>query len=130
MVKYRLLVDKEKQKLYVLHREDIVRTMRCSTGTEKKNQETPIGTYIISNIYRSCDAVWMEEGEEKGYGPYICDLDDEKGREMEIAIHGTDEPERLGLSVSIGCVRVSNRNIVELVRKFIKSGTLVDIVEN
>ena len=128
MVKYRLLVDKEKQKLCVSNSGKIIRIMRCSTGTEKKNQETPIGTYIISDIYRSCDAAWMSEGEEKGYGPYICDLADEKGREMEIAIHGTDEPERLGLPVSIGCVRVSNRNIVELVRKFVKSGTLVDIV--
>jgi len=71
MVKYRLLVNKEKQKLYVLHRENIVRTMKCSTGTEKKDQKTLSGSYTISNIYRSFDAEWMEEDEEKGYAKTI-----------------------------------------------------------
>jgi lipoprotein-anchoring transpeptidase ErfK/SrfK len=130
MVKYRLLVNKEKQRLYVLHKKEIVRTMKCSTGTEKKDQETPVGKYSIPKIEKTTDTEWIENEKERWkYGPWICYLVDNKGREVDIAIHGTDEPGKLGLPLSVGCIGVSNRNIIELVRNFVKVGTLVDIVD-
>ncbi len=45
-----------------------------------------------------------------------------------IYIHGTDEEGRLGKPASHGCIRMSNRNVIELFDK-VPPGTLVDIIE-
>ena len=43
-----------------------------------------------------------------------------------IYIHGTPDTERLGVPGSIGCVRMANRDIVELY-DLVPAGTIVDI---
>jgi len=43
-------------------------------------------------------------------------------------IHGTDEPEKIGQSVSLGCVRMRNEDVAELY-KLIPSGTRVLVEE-
>ncbi len=45
-----------------------------------------------------------------------------------IYIHGTDEEGRLGLPVSHGCIRMSNRQVIELFDK-VQAGTIVYIVK-
>jgi len=46
-----------------------------------------------------------------------------------IYIHGTDEEGRLGQAVSHGCIRMSNRDVIELF-KHVEIGTLVNITRN
>jgi L,D-transpeptidase YbiS len=46
-----------------------------------------------------------------------------------IYIHGAPDSDRLGVPSSIGCVRMANRDIVELFDR-VAPGTLVDIVED
>jgi L,D-transpeptidase YbiS len=43
-----------------------------------------------------------------------------------VYIHGTPDTERLGVPGSIGCVRLANRDIVELF-ELVPAGTIVDI---
>ena len=46
-----------------------------------------------------------------------------------IYIHGTSEEDKIGQPASIGCIRMRNKDIVELFRK-VKSGCEVNIIEN
>jgi|GEM_PF-692537 len=41
-------------------------------------------------------------------------LHDEKGRDTEYRIHGTNEPEMIGQPVSLGCIRMHNIDVIDL----------------
>ncbi len=41
-------------------------------------------------------------------------LYDDEGRDTYIRIHGTNEPETIGTSVSLGCVRMNNIDVIDL----------------
>ncbi len=44
-------------------------------------------------------------------GPYLYD---ERGRDTEYRIHGTNEPEMIGQPVSLGCIRMHNIDVIDL----------------
>jgi lipoprotein-anchoring transpeptidase ErfK/SrfK len=46
-----------------------------------------------------------------------------------MAIHGTNDPKCIGHKISGGCVRMHNKDIVELIEKFAETGMDV-IIEN
>lgn len=75
---------------------------------------TPIGTYFIANLLKQPNA----QGE---YGPYAFGLSAFSnvlqsfgGGPGEIGIHGTNVPSSVGVSVSHGCIRVTDSTITEL----------------
>ena len=41
-------------------------------------------------------------------------LHDEKGKDTEYRIHGTNEPEMIGQPVSLGCIRMHNMDVIDL----------------
>ncbi|MCA3596361.1 MAG: L,D-transpeptidase [Methylobacterium sp.] len=41
-------------------------------------------------------------------------LHDERGRDTEYRIHGTNEPEMIGQPVSLGCIRMHNIDVIDL----------------
>ncbi|OYU48572.1 MAG: hypothetical protein CFE31_08935 [Rhizobiales bacterium PAR1] len=41
-------------------------------------------------------------------------LHDEKGKDTEYRIHGTNEPEMIGQPVSLGCIRMHNIDVIDL----------------
>lgn len=49
--------------------------------------------------------------------------------ELPMAIHGTNDPECIGHKISGGCVRMFNKDILELIEKFAETGMDV-IIEN
>ena len=46
-----------------------------------------------------------------------------------VYIHGTSDEQRIGTAVSHGCIRMRNRDIIELF-DLVAPGTPVDILEN
>ena len=54
-------------------------------------------------------------------------LHDEKGRDTEYRIHGTNEPEMIGQPVSLGCIRMHNIDVIDLYNR-IKVGAKVVVL--
>lgn len=132
-MRHSLKVNKNSQELYVLDSEGrIVETMKCSTGhgspTKYGKGTTPSGFYPITRIEDGREVAKILDQTEKWnpYGPYCIDLNI-PGRN--IAIHGTDEPEKLGKPITSGCIRVSNDDIEKIVKDYAIVGTFVDIIE-
>lgn len=131
MVQHKLVVDKGNQTLYVLNQGRMVAEMPCSTGNgipaNGYSGITPNGVYSIADIVDSKDLVWDGDprGQRKPYGPWMFTLDDNP---RGLAIHGTDEPQKLGLAVTHGCIRVSYDDITRLKENYVDIGTLVEII--
>ncbi len=89
---------------------------RVATGEIVADGEPPGGDWITTRI------LWLEgleEGVNRGDG---CDSHDRY-----IYIHGTPHVGLLGQPVSAGCIRMDNRDILELFAR-VQTGTLVWIV--
>ena len=56
----------------------------------------------------------MPGGEGNPLGVRALYLHDEKGKDTLYRIHGTIEPNSIGLNVSSGCIRMLNENVTEL----------------
>ncbi|KAF0230417.1 MAG: ErfK/YbiS/YcfS/YnhG family [Beijerinckiaceae bacterium] len=54
-------------------------------------------------------------------------LHDEKGRDTEYRIHGTNEPEMIGQPVSLGCIRMHNIDAIDLYNR-VKIGAKVVVL--
>ncbi len=88
---------------------------RYPIGTGRDELPTPGGVYFIREL--------LAPPNPKGaYGPYAYGLsgyspvlDNFKGGDAVIGIHGTNDPSSIGKDVSHGCIRLSNDAITELV---------------
>lgn len=52
-------------------------------------------------------------------------LHDEKGKDTEYRIHGTNEPEMIGQPVSLGCIRMHNLDVIDLFNRAKIGGKVV-----
>jgi lipoprotein-anchoring transpeptidase ErfK/SrfK len=98
--------------------------MSIHIGEGRAALPTPTGTYYIVDLLKQPNP----DGE---YGPYAFGLSAFSdvlqsfgGGPGEIGIHGTDEPDSIGASISHGCIRVPNETIVALA-KLLPLGTPV-----
>ncbi|MCA0401777.1 MAG: L,D-transpeptidase [Proteobacteria bacterium] len=66
----------------------------------------------------------VQGGPENPLGARGIYLHDEKGRDTEYRIHGTNEPEMIGLPVSLGCIRMHNIDAIDLYNR-VKVGAKV-----
>ena len=69
----------------------------------------------------------MEGGEGNPLGVRAIYLFDDKGKDTLYRIHGTIEPNSIGLNVSSGCIRMLNENVTELY-DLVKVGTKVIVM--
>ncbi len=53
-------------------------------------------------------------GPESPLGARALYLHDDKGRDTLYRIHGTNEPEKIGMAVSSGCIRMRNIDVIDL----------------
>ena len=120
---YSILVDKSSNKLMLYFGDKLLKTYVVSTGA---NDSTPLGTFRVTTKLEN--PTWYKPG--KVAGPQ-----DKRNRlgtrwiglsAKGYGIHGTTEPEKLGQSVSAGCVRMRNKDVEELF-PFVKPGTEVTI---
>jgi lipoprotein-anchoring transpeptidase ErfK/SrfK len=111
--------------LKVFEGNDVVLDARI--GVASDNYPTPGGTYYITELIKTSNP-------NGAYGPYAFGLSGYSdvlttfaGGPGQLAIHGTNEPQRIGTKVSHGCVRVRNDDIVAMVKLGLPLGTPVTI---
>jgi|GEM_PF-426604 len=139
---YVLVINKETQKAqfyrldYVLVDETDVSTGRNPGDKQRQgDHRTPEGVFRVISVENSKN--WRHNG-RLAYGPFFARLNcgsyDQQGNHnpqgrSTIGIHGTDEPEKLGLRASEGCVRLHSKVIQEYVSKgYLRKGVRVAII--
>lgn len=107
---YSLVLNLSNRQITLYQHNQVIRTYPVGIG--KTATPTPKGTYqIISKIPNPggvFGAMWM--------GLSI----------PEYGIHGTNAPQSIGKQVSLGCIRMHNRDVLEL-SKIIPIGTTITI---
>lgn len=83
---------------------------------KKEDNATPEGSFRIESIHNSKD--WEYEG-KKVYGPWFLRINTSEGAFSGgswtgIGIHGTSNEKSIGNFVSKGCIRMFNKDIIEL----------------
>jgi lipoprotein-anchoring transpeptidase ErfK/SrfK len=66
-------------------------------------------------------------GPENPLGARGIYLHDDRGRDTEYRIHGTNEPDMIGLPVSLGCIRMHNIDAIDLYNR-VKIGSKVVVM--
>lgn len=122
--KYSIMVDRSQNLLILKSNDEILKIYKVSTG---KDQSTPLGTFAVIN--KLVDPTWFPPGA-------IVPPGDPKNilgsrwigiSKKEYGIHGTTEPETVGMHVTAGCVRMFNEEVEELYT-IIPVGTEVTII--
>ncbi|MFC1709849.1 L,D-transpeptidase family protein [Candidatus Omnitrophota bacterium] len=123
--KFSIFVDKSQNILILKLNDGVIKTYSVSTGD---NNSTPIGTYKITT--KLVDPVWYKDGKaipatspENILGSRWLGFDLPK-----YGIHGTTEPDKIGLQITAGCVRMRNEEVEELY-SLIPVGTEATIVD-
>lgn len=122
---FSVFVDKSQNILMLRSDGEVVKVYAVSTG---KNNNTPIGTFKIVN--KLVDPVWYKSGAivppespQNALGSRWLGFD-----LPGYGIHGTIEPESIGMQVTEGCVRMHNEDVEELF-SLLPTGTLVTVVD-
>lgn len=109
-----IIIDKQKHRLAVTSGSIILRNYEVGLGGDK----TPEGSFSIS------DKVVHPNGHDNGeFGSRGMQLSDSN-----YAIHGTDEPQSIGKDESLGCIRMSRKDVEELFA-MVPMGTKVQITK-
>jgi lipoprotein-anchoring transpeptidase ErfK/SrfK len=111
--RYSVDITLGEHRLVVHDGQDVVLDEPIGVGTAQT--PTPGGVYYIKELLQPPDP-------NGPYGPYAYGLsgfsnvlDEFKGGDGVIGIHGTNEPDAIGTDVSHGCIRMRNEAILELV---------------
>jgi lipoprotein-anchoring transpeptidase ErfK/SrfK len=110
---YSIDINLAQHRLVVHKDEEVILDEPIGVGTAQT--PTPGGVYYIKELLQPPNP-------DGPYGPYAYGLsgfsnvlDEFKGGDGVIGIHGTNEPEAIGTDVSHGCIRIRNQAILELV---------------
>lgn len=107
-----IIIDKATHRLAVVNGDIIVRSYPVGLGGDR----TPEGSFYIS------EKVKNPNGKDNGqFGSRGMTLSNTL-----YAIHGTDEPESIGLDESLGCIRMSEEDVEELY-DLVPLGTVVKV---
>lgn len=121
-----IIVDKARMKVILYDRYGVTEKeygMACArnygTKHKKADSRTPEGFFSAEGIYDSTDWLFTDDNgvtsQKKGqFGPRFIRL--KCPNTSQIGIHGTVAPWSIGHRVSHGCIRLTNENILELVK--------------
>ncbi|PWU00119.1 MAG: hypothetical protein C5B53_04510 [Candidatus Melainabacteria bacterium] len=132
-----VIVDKGSHLTHVLQLQEdaIVRTLTVSNAVGKGSTPSPPGRYKV--VAKAMYPVWTPpkdiDPKQKPVAPYNQTHKNPLGvakislNKFGVVLHGTNSPRLIRKSVSHGCVRHSNEDILKLY-KLVKPGTVVYIV--
>lgn len=121
-----IVVDKDRMKVILFDRYGVERHsygMACAKNYGSKHKKadsrTPEGFFEVEGIYDSTDWLFTDDNgvqsPKKGqFGPRFIRL--KTPISSQIGIHGTCAPWSIGGRSSHGCIRITNENILELVK--------------
>ena len=128
--KTKILISKRDFTLLLLLNDKYVKQYRVATG---KNNKTPVGTFEVKNKMK--EPVWYSpDGGVFPYGHKENILGTrwigfkDKPNLHGYGIHGTTQPETIGMAASNGCIRMLNSDVEELY-DFVTSDTEIIIQE-
>jgi lipoprotein-anchoring transpeptidase ErfK/SrfK len=121
---YRINVDLEGFELTITRDGHHVLTTTIAVGTG--STPTPHGEFYLTELLRPSDPDGLYGPYAYGVSGFSDTLASFNGGPGVIGIHGTDQPERLGGTVSHGCIRVDNAVITRMA-SFLPLGTPVTI---
>lgn len=98
MPSYRIIVDLSDRQLYLLDGDIVVRGFPVGIG--KMLTRTPTGEFTIVN---------KQANPGGPYGAFWMGLS-----KPHYGIHGTNDPASIGREVSHGCIRMHNKDVIEL----------------
>ena len=111
--RYSITINVKEKHLYLIRDGKIFKSYPVAIG--KASSPTPKGTFRIENVAANPGGPfgvrWL--GLDAPYGDY--------------GIHGTNNPSSIGKAISNGCIRMQNRDILDLI-KYVWIGTVVKIV--
>ncbi|MCD2347097.1 L,D-transpeptidase [Clostridium guangxiense] len=110
---YRILINTNTHRLTLFNNNSIYKTYTVATG--KPSTPTPKGTFKIVNRA-------INPG-----GPFGARWLGLNAPNGDYGIHGTNNPSSIGKSVSNGCIRMFNEQVIEL-SSLVPIGTLVTII--
>lgn len=122
----RVVVDLSTNTLTVEDGGQTVVNVSVATGTG--GTPTPTGLFFVKEIVPQANPGGSLGPVALGLSGFSDVLSHFDGGEATIAIHGTNNPGKLGSNVSHGCIRVDNKTIVAL-SKILSLGTPVEIVK-
>lgn len=127
----RIVVSKKELTLSVMSESgDVLYScgIACGAGRGPKlsqgDNRTPEGKFSIVCIHDSRKWLYDSGNGVKVphvYGPFFMRLGCPTERWMSIGIHGTSSPRSIGSRCSHGCIRLNNRDLIEVV-KFVEQG--------
>lgn len=130
----KIIVDKNKNILYLFKSGDLYRTYRIATG--KKPEFTPEGNFSVINKTTIPPGTGNDRFGPRWIGLGVPNRHDLRSRKpdrraplgIKYGIHGTDEPWSIGTYASGGCIRLSNSDILDLFER-VQIGTPVEIIK-
>jgi len=132
--KFSILVDKSQNLLFLKSNGEIIKTYIVSTG---KDNITPIGIFktnqnkLKNPTWHKTGAIIPPDSPDNILGSRwmgISGIDSDGVEIIGYGIHGTTKPEELGQQVTLGCVRMENKDIEELF-DIIPVGTEVLVID-
>ncbi|MBI5418260.1 L,D-transpeptidase [Candidatus Poribacteria bacterium] len=123
---FKIKVDIQKNILILFKGDEKIKQFNVASGA--KETPTPKGIFTIGN--RIANPTWTLDGKnipggdpQNGLGSRWMGFKER----TQYGIHGTNEPDSIGKSVSHGCIRLLNQDVEELY-KIIPIGTKVEIL--
>jgi lipoprotein-anchoring transpeptidase ErfK/SrfK len=93
--------------------EDLVFEADVAVGADET--PTPVGVYYVTDpVGPFANATGVYGAFAIGISAYSDVLDEFYGGPPQVAIHGTNQPALIGQSVSNGCIRMSNEDVLAL----------------
>jgi len=128
-----VLIDGKNQKMYLVNKGDDfkikseydISTGKYGFGNKYGSGRTPTGIHLIKAKYHASEGnmtgriIVLDGCEEKNKNTYS----------RRIYIHGTPDEELIGKPISHGCIRMKNKDIIELY-SLVGLGTYVNIKES
>ncbi len=106
-----IVVDTGNRNIHLLENDQILKTFPIAIG--KPQTPTPFGQYSLINKIKNPGGILGSRWMGLNYDTY--------------GIHGTSDPSSIGRAVSLGCIRLYNRD-VEVLFEEVQVGTRVTIV--
>jgi lipoprotein-anchoring transpeptidase ErfK/SrfK len=123
---FRIEVELGDKRLRVYEGDDVV--VDEAIGVGRKDRPTPGGVYYIKELLQPPDPDGVYGSFAYGLSGFSTVLESFNGGEGVIGIHGTNDPDSIGRSVSSGCIRLTNEVIERMVNDIgLPLGTPVDI---
>lgn len=85
-------------------------------ATGRDGLPTPGGVYFLRELLQPPDPNGIYGPYAYGLSGYSPVLDSFAGGDAVVGIHGTNEPDTIGSDVSHGCIRVSNKDVTQMVK--------------